>query len=185
MSMIAALLVHSLGALLTQSPADAQGIRCIYDTVGMERMQGYNAQIGAGTLSIAQFATATAADRRTCIERGVWKHQSQVDTAFKFALAMAEFVDAGKALQQGNIAPDDVLGQWDVMPSNLRAALKTGADYPGGDTRFVADLRSFLTSRTPAKQAPYLGHALRLLSSYGEMLRAADDYTAAEGTPTP
>jgi hypothetical protein len=155
-------------------------------TVGMEKMQSYNAQIEAGTLSIAQFATATAADRRSCIERGVWKHQSQVDTSFQFALLMAEIVDAGKDLQKGGINPDDVLGRWDVMPGALRAALKMGRDdYPGGKAKFVEDLRAFLTSQTPARQAPYLGDAARLLGAYGAMLRAADDYAAAEGSATP
>ena len=180
----AAVLAFLLAAQAAGSPSDPQGIRCIYDTVGQERMQGYDAQIEAKTLSIEQFAAATATDRRSCIQRGVWKHQSQVDASFSFALSMATFVRDGKKLQDGGINPDDVLGKWDDMPTDLRAALKAGIDgYPGGDAKFVQDIRTFLTTHTPATRAPFLGHALGMLSAYGAMLRAADDYAAAEAPP--
>lgn len=186
MTLTAALFVYLLALQPAAPPSNEQGIRCIYDTVGMDRMQSYNAQIEAGTLSIQQFAAATAADRRTCIQRGAWQHQSQIDSSFAFALSMAELVDAGKELQAGGINPDDVLGKWDVMPSALRAALKAGiTDYRGGNDKFVADLRSFLTSQTPANRAPYLGEAGRLFSAYGEMLRLADEYGAAGSAVTP
>ncbi len=180
MTLIAALLLSWQPAQGAAPPDPAQGIRCIYDTVGMERMQRYDAQIEAKTLSVEQFAAATAADRRACIQRGAWQHQAQVDVAFKFALSMARFVAAGKELQGGGINPDDVLGRWDSMPAGLRGALKVGVDgYPGGRARFVADLRTFLTTQTPAKKAPQLGQALTLFVAYGEMLKATDDYGAA------
>lgn len=177
MILISAILM--LGAQAA-GPSDARGIRCIYDTVGTERMQSYDAQIEAKTLSIEQFAAATAPDRRKCIQSGVWKHQKQVDIAFNFALSMAQLVAAGKDLQAGGINPDDILGRWDTMPNALRGALKMGlADYVGGSGNFVQDMRAFLVAQTPAKESPHLGHALGLLMAYGEMLRAQDDYYSA------
>jgi hypothetical protein len=177
MSFITAAILLMQGTPATASPDPALGIRCMYDTVGVERMQSYNDQIVAKTLSIEKFAEATATDRRACIQRGAWKHQKQIDIAFSFALSMAQFVAAGKDLQSGGINPDDILGRWDDMPRDLRAAMKVGvATYPGGDAKFVADLRTFLISRTPAKQAPQLGQALELLMGYGDMLRGTDEY---------
>jgi hypothetical protein len=184
LALIAPLFALAIAAQATAPPADDRGISCIYDTVGADRMQRYDAQIDAGTLSIGQFATETAAERRTCIQKGVWKQQKQVEISFNFALLMAQFVAAGKSLQAGGINPDDVLGRWDAMPPALRAALKMGvATYSGGREKFVQDVRAFLTAQTPAKQAPYLGHALGLLVAYGEMLRAADDYHTAATAP--
>jgi hypothetical protein len=179
MNLIAASLLL-LGAQAADSPV--QGIRCMYDTVGAERMQAYNTQIDAKTLTMDQFAAATAADRRKCIQSGIWKQQAHVDIAFTFALSMAQFVAAGKELQDGGINPDDVLGQWDTMPAPLRGAMKMGVEgYAGGSDKFIQDVRAFLVAQTPAKQSPLLGHALELLMTYGAMLRANDEYDAAAG----
>jgi len=178
MTSLAAILI----ALSVQGAPDPQGIRCVYDTVGAEQMQAYNAQLNNGSLTDAAFADLSAPARRTCIQQGVWTQQHQITASYLYALSLARFVDSGQQLQSGGIDPDAVLQQWDSLPTALRAALKTGVEsYPDGDDRFVADIRTFLVAQTPAREAPHLGRALGLLMSYGEMLRFQDDYDSPAG----
>jgi hypothetical protein len=63
------------------------------------------------------------------------------------------------------------------MPVALRNALKAGIEtYAGGQALFIAHMRTFLTSQTPAREAPHLGNALNLFVAMGEMMRRQEEH---------
>jgi hypothetical protein len=165
-----------VAALITQAAPNSP-IQCIYQTIGAQQMQVYNNQIDEGALSIDQFADIARPAISSCIERGVWTQQHQIDASFSYSLALASYVEFSRRLEMGGIDPSAISRQWDVMPVALRTALMEGVGtYAGGRDLFIADMRTFLTSQTAAREAPHLGNALSLFVAMGEMRRKQEEH---------
>lgn len=161
------------------SAPGSPGLRCLYDTVGAERMQAYNAQLDDGTLTVDQLSELITPASRACVERGMWAHQHQLNESWGYATDLAWFVDAGQKLQSGGVDPDAVLQQWDAMPLALRDALRLGTDiYVGGRDQFTTDMRAFLVARTPANISPNIGMGFELYSAYAKLLLGQQNYDA-------
>lgn len=161
------------------SAPGSEGLRCLYDTVGAERMQAYNARLDNSTLTVEEFSELVRPASRACVERGVWAHQHQLNASWGYATDLAWFVDAGQKLQSGGVDPNAVLQQWGSMPMALRDALKVDPDtYAGGQNQFTTDMRAFIISRTPANVSPNIGNAYGLYSAYAKLLRGQETYDA-------
>lgn len=173
------MLSAAIAALILQTAPGSEGIRCLYDNVGAERMQAYNAQLEAGTLTIDQFSELVRPASQVCKDRRLWVHQHQLNASWAYATNLAWFIDAGRKLRTGGVDPDAVLQQWETMPLALRDALRNGADtYPGGRSQFTSDMRAFLIARTPANVSPHLGNAFELYSAYATLLLGQESFDA-------
>lgn len=157
----------------------SEGLRCLYDTVGPQQMQAYNAQLENGTLTVDQFSERVEPASRACVEKGAWVHQHQLAASWGYAIDLAWFVSARQTLQTGGVNPDAVLEKWQAMPQALRDALGLGAStYAGGPGQFTADMRDFLITRTPANVSPSIGNAYDLYSAYAKLLLGQQKYDA-------
>lgn len=169
----------AIAALMIQAAPGSEGLRCLYDTVGGERMQAYNAQLSDGTLSVDQFSVLVRPASQACKDRRAWVHQHQLNESWVYATNLAQFIDAGRQLRIGGVDPDAVLRQWQAMPLALRNALRNnGETYAGGSTQFVRDMRNFLVSQTPANVSPNIGRAFEFYGAYSLLLQGQERFDA-------